>query len=63
MGWELQVKDANGWRTFQRGEKLGERRWISFPSVRGREVRLFLSRYIAPPTIWEFQILEPQTGQ
>jgi alpha-L-fucosidase len=60
---ELQVKEADAWRTFHQGEKLGERRFITFPPVKGRQVRLLMSRFVAPPTIWEFQILESQSAK
>ena len=63
LRYELQAKEADAWRTFHRGEKLGEHQFVSFPPVKGRQVRLFLSRFVAPPTIWEFQVLGPHAAR
>jgi len=56
--FELQCKEGDGWRTFFRGAKIGDRLAVTFPPVTARFVRLSL-KTTEGPSIWEFQLFAP----
>ncbi len=56
--YELQVLRADQWQTFHRGTAIGENRELTFPAVKGRQVRLNILKTSEGPSIWEFQLFE-----
>jgi alpha-L-fucosidase len=59
--FELQVKEADAWRTVAKGTTLGEHRELKFPPVAARVVRLNILNATEGPTIWEFQLFLQKT--
>ena len=54
--FELQYKDGQEWKTFYKGDGIGERFNAEFESVKARNVRLYVKQATEGPTINEFQI-------
>ncbi len=54
--FELQYKDGSEWKTFYKGEGIGEKFKAEFEPVKARYVRLFVKQASEGPTINEFQI-------
>lgn len=63
LRYELEIKDGGQWKPFFKGNRVGEHRLIQFPPVTARELRLEMKAFIAPPTIWEFQVFAPMAGR
>ena len=61
--FELQVKQGDSWKTFYKGTKIGEKFTAAFTPVTARHVRLNIIEASHVPTIWEVQILAPQTAK
>ncbi|MHC4701227.1 MAG: alpha-L-fucosidase, partial [Planctomycetota bacterium] len=58
--FELQYKAGTQWKTFVRGEKIGDAYVKTFEPVTAPQVRLNILDSTDGPTIWEFQILAPK---
>jgi alpha-L-fucosidase len=58
-GFELQVKDGAGWRTFYKGAPAGKTCDVTFEPVTARHVRLVIDGDKGP-TISEFQLFAPK---
>jgi alpha-L-fucosidase len=61
--FELQYKDGNDWKTFQRGQGIGAKLEVKFAPVTARIVRLNITAGANGPTINEFQLFAPSTRQ
>jgi alpha-L-fucosidase len=58
--FELQCKDANRWKTFVSGTKIGSDYSQQIEPVTARYVRLNILKATDGPTIWEFQLFAPK---
>ena len=58
--FELQYKEGEEWRTFARGETIGDSLMLKFSPVTARNVRLNILDATEGPTIREFQLLAPR---
>jgi len=58
--FELQCQREGQWQTFARGGKIGLNLEMKFAPVKARVVRLNVINATDGPTIWEFQLFEPQ---
>jgi alpha-L-fucosidase len=54
--FELQHKSAEVWKTFARGDRIGEGLKMKFEPLMARFVRLNILEAVEGPTIWEFQL-------
>ena len=57
--FELQTERDGRWETFARGGKIGTNLELTFPSVTAQKFRLNMPKAIDGPTIWEFELFEP----
>lgn len=55
----LEFKDGQQWKTFYRGQAMGENHEAQFPPVTARVVRLNITDGQGGPTICEFQLFAP----
>jgi alpha-L-fucosidase len=60
QSFELQYRRGEEWRTFARGNKIGNELTLEFEPVTARVVRLNVLQAIDGPTIWEFQLFSPR---
>lgn len=58
--FELQYKDADTWKTFLQGTRIGDDYSQTFVPVTAQRVRLNILEATEGPTIWEFQLLAPK---
>jgi alpha-L-fucosidase len=58
--FELQYKDAEIWKTFVQGTRIGDSYSENFDPVTAQHVRLNILEATEGPTIWEFQLLAPK---
>jgi alpha-L-fucosidase len=58
--FELQVWQEGAWKTFHRGNTIGEICEITFRPVTGQRVRLNLLKTTEGPSIWEFQLFSSE---
>jgi alpha-L-fucosidase len=54
--FELQTQEGDAWKTFARGDRIGEEFTIRFEAVTTQVVRLDIVAASEGPTIWEFQV-------
>ncbi len=59
--FELQYKDGNDWKSFYRGNNIGQKLDVKFSPVTARIVRLHITEGKGGPTISEFQLFAPQS--
>lgn len=58
--FELQYEDADQWKTFLKGNKVGRNYSKKFAPVTARRVRLNILDSAEGPTIWEFRLFAPK---
>jgi alpha-L-fucosidase len=56
QAFELQAKQGDAWKTFARGNRIGEARSLDFEPITVKVVRLHILEASEGPTIWEFQL-------
>jgi alpha-L-fucosidase len=61
--FELQAKEGDAWKTFYRGTTIGEEGQFRFQPVRAQVIRLSILKATEGPTIWEFQLFAPSSGE
>ena len=57
--FELQAKEGNAWKTFARGNQVGEHCTLRFPPVTAQVVRLNILEASEGPTLSELQLFPP----
>ena len=55
--FELQFKSENEWKTFYRGNTIGQKAEIKFPVINAQIIRLVLSSFSGTPGIYEIMLL------
>ncbi len=58
--FELQRQTDQGWTTFFKGARIGERYAAEFAPVTARHVRLNILEATEGPTLWEFHLMAPK---
>jgi len=62
--FQLESKEAGGqWKAFYEGTTIGEDRFVTFPPVTARHIRLNLAATTGGPSIWEFQLFAPSLSR
>jgi len=54
--FEFQAKEGDAWKTFARGNRIGDECLLRFDPVTAQVVRLSILKASEGPTIWEFQL-------
>jgi hypothetical protein len=57
----IEVKDGEKWKEVSRGTTIGADKFIEFPVVRAREIRLNVFKSERPININEFQVFAPES--
>ena len=57
--FELQYREGSSWKTFLKGNRMGEEYSRKFEPVTAQHVRLNILEATDGPTIWEFHLLPP----
>ena len=60
--FELQYLDGQEWKVLASGTRIGHQKQLTFPPVTAQHVRLNILQAAKSPSIAEFQLFAPATG-